>query len=73
MSDLEAEYGDRARFTIVSGFEHEARKRAVAEYGFGERGHGLVTFDADGRTVGILPGHDFGMPEIREKVEELLR
>ena len=69
VGELEEEYGDEVDFVIVSAEDTKARQDEIVEYGFAEKMHGLVTFDADGQVGATLPGHNFGKEEIRGALE----
>ena len=69
VGELEQEYGDRVDFVIVSAEDTKLRQDEIERFGFAEKMHGLVAFDADGEAECLLPGHNFGKEEIRAAVE----
>jgi len=71
VSELGEEYEGRLSVTILD-VNTEDGQAAVEKYGWESPLHGLVTLSPDGAMVGTLPGHTYGKPEIRAKVEELL-
>lgn len=68
--ELEADYGERVDFVLVSPEDTKARKAEIAEYGLGS--HGLVAFGADGSVRATLPGHEYGKPEVLAATEAAL-
>ncbi len=72
MSELAVEYEGQITTSIVD-VNTEEGQAAVVKYGWQEPLHGLVTLSPDGTMVGTIPGHRYGKPEIRTKVEELLK
>ena len=72
MGELETEYQDRAKFTIVPAEETMKRSDEIEEYGFTELKHGLVVFSPDGEAVVKMPGHQFGRDEIEAGLQQVL-
>ncbi len=71
MSALGEEYAGRIQVS-VRDVNTEEGQAAVAAYGWEDALHGLVTLLPDGTMVGTIPGHTYGEPEVRAKVEELI-
>jgi len=73
VGELQKEYGDRIRFTVVPAEETAKRADEIEELGFTKQKHGLVGFTAEGEALVKLPGHSFGKPEIEVAIRDLLR
>lgn len=72
MSELEKEYADRAKFTIVPPEETVAATEDIERFGFTDLKHGLVAFDAEGEALVKMPGHDFPKEDIVAALEKVL-
>jgi hypothetical protein len=72
VGELETEYQDRVDFTIIPAEETARSQAAIDAYGFTALKHGLVVFASDGTPRVKLPGHQYGEPEIRAAIEEVL-
>lgn len=72
MGELEQQYGDRMRFTIVPAEQTAIRQDEIDEYGFTDLKHGLVILSPEGEAVFKLPGHTYGKAEIEAGIEQVL-
>ena len=72
MGELQNEYADRVRFTIVPADETARSSAALEEYGFTALKHGLVVFSKGGEPLLKIPGHQFGRVEIEAGIEQAL-
>jgi len=69
VGELQNEYTDRVRFTIIPAEETARSSEALEEYGFTDLKHGLVVFAANGEALVKLPGHQFGREQIAAGIE----
>lgn len=72
MGELEQQYGDGIRFTIVPAEQTAESQDEIDEYGFTDLKHGLVIFSSEGEAVVKIPGHQFGKAEIDAGIRTML-
>lgn len=72
MSELAREYEGKVQFTVTPVVSAEGAA-AKETYDFGQAGHGLVCFDANGNVAEVIPGHDYGKGDIEFEIEQLLK
>lgn len=72
VGELEPEYEGRIQFNVISAEETMKRQDEIDAFGFTDQKHGMVGFSSDGEAIVLIPGHQFGKPEIEAAAQTLL-
>lgn len=70
--ELEQEYEGKVEVTVFDMSTPDGKAEGQ-KYDWGEKMHGLVGYDAQGKRAVLVAGHDYGKDRVREAFEETLR
>jgi len=72
VGELQTSYSNQINFNIIPSVETLKRTEEVNGFGFEDQKHGMVAFDAEGKPVVLIPGHNFGKDEIEAAIQKVL-